>query len=115
MGSARVFQSVDRLFNSMAAKTSRAPDSGQIHPDNHSSERRVKLAQRQYPAVNAARLAAPSIAVSRLRLRHSVMPLRTYAYPKPLAPWLEVGDERFSSSEIQRLYEAEDYPLRKPE
>jgi hypothetical protein len=27
----------------------------------------------------------------------------------------EVGDERFSSSEIQRLYEADDYPLRKPE
>jgi transposase len=29
--------------------------------------------------------------------------------------WLEVGDERFNSSEIQRLYEADDYPLRKPE
>ncbi len=28
---------------------------------------------------------------------------------------LRVGDERFSSSEIQRLYEADDYPLRKPE
>jgi len=29
--------------------------------------------------------------------------------------WLEVGDERFNSIEIQRLYEASDYPLRKPE
>jgi hypothetical protein len=28
--------------------------------------------------------------------------------------WLEVGDERLNSSEIQRLYEADDYPLRKP-
>jgi hypothetical protein len=28
---------------------------------------------------------------------------------------LEVEDERFNSSEIQSLYEAEDYPLRKPE
>ena len=27
--------------------------------------------------------------------------------------WLDVGDERFNSSEIERLYEAEDYPLRK--
>ena len=29
--------------------------------------------------------------------------------------WLEVGDERFNSNEIQRLYEANDYPLQKPE
>ena len=29
--------------------------------------------------------------------------------------WLQVGDDRFNSSEIQRLYEADDYPLRKPE
>ena len=28
---------------------------------------------------------------------------------------LKVGDERFNSSEIHRLYEAADYPLRKPE
>jgi hypothetical protein len=27
----------------------------------------------------------------------------------------QVGDERFNSSQIQRLYEANDYPLRKPE
>ena len=41
------------------------------------------------------------------------MPLRTYA-PKAFGVWLEVGDERFNSNEIQRLYEADDYPLRKP-
>ena len=35
--------------------------------------------------------------------------------PKAFGAWLEVGDERFSSNDIQRLYEAEDYPLRKPE
>ena len=32
-----------------------------------------------------------------------------------LGAWLEVGDERFSSSEIERLYEASDYPLHKRE
>jgi hypothetical protein len=29
-----------------------------------------------------------------------------------LGAWLQVGDERFNSSEIQHLYEAGDYPLR---
>ena len=42
-------------------------------------------------------------------LRYAVEDLRI---PKAFGAWLEVGDERFSSSEIQRLYEAEDYPLR---
>jgi hypothetical protein len=56
-----------------------------------------------------------SIAVSRLRLRRSVMPLRTYASPRPFDAWLEVGEERFSSSEIHRLYEADVYLLRKSE
>jgi hypothetical protein len=32
--------------------------------------------------------------------------------PKAYGAWLEVGDERFNSTEIQRLYEAADYPLR---
>ncbi len=45
-------------------------------------------------------------------IRYAVEDLRT---PKAFGAWLEVGDERFSSSEIQRLYEADDYPLRKPE
>ena len=35
--------------------------------------------------------------------------------PKAFGAHLEVGDERFHSSEIQRLYEADDYPLRKSE
>ena len=39
----------------------------------------------------------------------------TYASPRPFGAWLEVGEERFSSSEIQRLYEADVYPLRKSE
>ena len=45
-------------------------------------------------------------------IRYAVEDLRT---PKALGACLQVGDERFNSSEIQRLYEAEDYPLRKPE
>ena len=34
---------------------------------------------------------------------------------RALGAWLQVGDERFSSDDIQRLYEGSDYPLRKPE
>jgi hypothetical protein len=45
-------------------------------------------------------------------LRYAIEDLRT---PKAFGAWLEVGDDRFNSSEIQRLYEAEDYPVRKPE
>jgi predicted ATPase len=45
-------------------------------------------------------------------LSKSVEDLRT---PKAFGAWLQVGDERFNSTEIQRLYEAGDYPLRKPE
>jgi hypothetical protein len=32
---------------------------------------------------------------------------------RALGAWLQVGDERFDSEEIQRLYESEDYPLRR--
>ena len=39
-------------------------------------------------------------------LRYAVEDLRT---PKAFGAWLEVGDERFNSIEIQRLYEASDY------
>jgi hypothetical protein len=42
-------------------------------------------------------------------IRYAVEDLRT---PKAFGAWLEVGDERFSSDEIQRLYEGSDYPLR---
>jgi hypothetical protein len=45
-------------------------------------------------------------------LRFAVEDLRI---PKAFGAWLEVGDKRFDGSEIQRLYEADDYPLRKPE
>ena len=45
-------------------------------------------------------------------IRYAVEDLRT---PKAFGVWLQVGDERFNSAEIQRLYEADDYPLRKPE
>jgi hypothetical protein len=43
-------------------------------------------------------------------IRYAVETLRT---PKAFGASLEVGDERFNSSEILRLYEADDYPLRK--
>ena len=43
-------------------------------------------------------------------IRYAVEDLQT---PKALGAWLQVGDERFNSSEIQRLYDADDYPLRK--
>ncbi len=43
-------------------------------------------------------------------IRYAVENLRM---PKAFGAWLEVGDEHFNSSEIQRLYEASDYPLRK--
>jgi hypothetical protein len=45
-------------------------------------------------------------------LRYAVEELRT---PRAFGAHLEVGDERFDSSEIERLYEAADYPLRKSE
>jgi len=45
-------------------------------------------------------------------IRYAVEDLRT---PRAFGAWLEVGDERFNSNEIQRLYEASDYPLRKSE
>jgi hypothetical protein len=34
---------------------------------------------------------------------------------RSLTAWMQVGDERFSSEEIQTLYAAAEYPLRKPE
>ena len=45
-------------------------------------------------------------------IRYAVEDLRT---PRAFGTWLEVGDKRFNSNEIQQLYEAKDYPLRKPE
>jgi hypothetical protein len=45
-------------------------------------------------------------------IRYAVETLRT---PKALGASLQVGDERYNSADIQRLYEADDYPLRKSE
>ena len=41
-------------------------------------------------------------------LRYAVEDLRM---PKEFGAWLEVGDDRFSSGDIQRLYKAENYSL----
>ena len=43
-------------------------------------------------------------------IRYAVEDLQT---PRAFGASLEVGDERFSSDDIQRLYEGSDYPLRK--
>ena len=32
---------------------------------------------------------------------------------RALDAWMQVGDERFDSEEIRRLYESDDYPLRR--
>ena len=45
-------------------------------------------------------------------IRYAVEGLRT---PGAFGAWLQVGDERFNSVEIQRLYEDGEYPLRKSE
>jgi hypothetical protein len=44
-------------------------------------------------------------------IRYAVEDLRTL---RTLGAWMQVGDERFNGDEIQRPYEAVDYPLRKP-
>ena len=43
-------------------------------------------------------------------IRYAVEVLRT---PKAFGAHLEVGEQRLNSCDILRLYEAEDYPLRK--
>jgi len=45
-------------------------------------------------------------------IRYAIEDLRT---PKAFGALLQVCDERFNSTEVQRLYEADDYPLRTPE
>ena len=61
------------------------------------------LAKRTKSRENYLRFATAAEAI-----RYAVETLRT---PKAFGAWLEVGDERFNSTEIERLYEA----LRKPE
>ena len=34
-----------------------------------------------------------------------------FPVPKTLGAWMQVGDDRFDSDEIGRLYESSDYPL----
>jgi hypothetical protein len=51
----------------------------------------------------------PAFTMAAEAIRYAVEDLQT---PKALGAWRQVGDERFNSSEIQRLYEAGDYPLR---
>jgi hypothetical protein len=53
--------------------------------------------------------AVASTAASKQRPRPFALPSRTYVR----RAWLQVDDERFNSIEIQRLYEADEYPLRK--
>ena len=45
-------------------------------------------------------------------IRFAVEDLRT---PRAFGAWLQGGDERFNSVEIQRLYEDGEYPFRKSE
>ena len=49
-------------------------------------------------------------ATSAEALRYAVEDLRT---PKAFGAHLEVGDSRFNSSDIQRLYDADDFPLQR--
>jgi hypothetical protein len=77
-------------------------------PIDYSAPAELFLAKRTKSSrENYRRFATAAEAIS-----YAVETLRT---PKALGAWLQVGDERFNSSEIQRLYEAADYPLRKPE
>ena len=64
------------------------------------------------PSAKGSRKKYRRFATAAEALRYAVEDLRI---PKAFGAWLEVGDERFNSSEIRRLYEADDYPLRKPE
>ena len=43
-------------------------------------------------------------------IRYAVEDLRT---PRAFGAWMRVGDERFNSDDIHRLYDEGDFPLRK--
>jgi hypothetical protein len=62
------------------------------------------------PPLNCFWRSAPRLArttgVLRQRLRPSVTLSKLCGRPKPSAHGFEVGDERFNSTEIERLYEA---------
>ena len=42
-------------------------------------------------------------------IRYAVEDLRT---PRAIGAWMQVGDERFTSEDIRRLYDESDFPLR---
>jgi hypothetical protein len=75
-------------------------------PFDYNAPAELFLAKRTKSRENYRRFATAAEAI-----RYAVEDLRA---PKAFGAWLEVGDERFNSTEIQRLYEAADYPLRKP-
>ena len=60
---------------------------------------------------SAQRVDARTTDASRQRSRRSVTPVEDLRTPRAFGAWLQIGDERFNSTEIERLYEA----LRKPE
>jgi hypothetical protein len=74
---------------------------------DYSSPAELYLSRRRGRHTDYQRFATAAEAI-----RYAIEDLRT---PKAFGVWLQVGDERFNSTEIQRLYEADDYPLRKPE
>jgi hypothetical protein len=44
-------------------------------------------------------------------IHYAVEELRT---GRSVSAWMQVGDERFSKNELNRLYDDDDYPLRTP-
>jgi len=74
---------------------------------NYSSPAELFLSKRTQGHTKYRRFATAAEAI-----RYAVEELRT---PRSLGAWMQVGDERFNSNEIHRLYEASDYPLRKSE
>ena len=74
---------------------------------DYSSPAELFLSKRRVRHTEYRRFATAAEAI-----RYAVEILRT---PRAFGAWLQVGDERFNSNEIQRLYESSDYPLRKSE
>ena len=62
------------------------------------------------PMMKGSRTKYRRFATAAEAIRYAVEDLRT---PRAFGAWLEVGDERFNSVEIQCLYEDGRYPLRK--
>ena len=72
---------------------------------DYSSPAELYLSKRRHTDYRRFATAAEAI-------RYAVEDLRT---PRAFGAWLEVGDQRFNSVEIQRLYEDGEYPFRKSE